>query len=177
MPRPTDRDGEFADAPTLPLIQRTRFLEPTPSAMRLVSSLLVLAVGLAAVVPPARADVNPREKLKQHVRDVVQTVKAAPTAAKKRAILDEKLRGMIAALDRAERMTALPQDQAGIDALRARLQEKVDELHGRNGYEAVPAGQLDAFADYVQQDLEQADTITISLTTALLILILVILLA
>jgi hypothetical protein len=147
--------------------------------MRSVARLLglfTLAVGLVAAVPPAQADVNPREKLKRHVRDIVQTVKAAPTPAKKRALLDDKLRGMIRALDRAERMTALPQDRAGIDALRARLQEKLDELHGQNGYEAVPADQLDTFADYVQQDFEQADTITISLTSALLILILIILL-
>jgi hypothetical protein len=146
--------------------------------MRIVSyavGLFVLAAGLVTV--PARADLTPQERLKRHVRDVVQTVKAAPTAARKRAILDEKLRGMIEALDRAERMPALPQDRAGIEALRGRLQEKLDELHGRDGYEAVPANQLDAFADYVQQDIEQADSITISLTTALLILILVILLA
>jgi ribosome assembly protein YihI (activator of Der GTPase) len=148
-----------------------------PSVLRR-SAVAVLAVGLLAL-SPARADVNPHEKLKQHVRDVVQAVKAAPTAAEKRAILDEKLRGMIAALDRAERMATLSaQDQKGIDALRARLQEKLDELHGQNGYEAVPAGQLDAFADYVQQDFEQADrTLTISLTTALLVVILLLLLA
>jgi hypothetical protein len=148
--------------------------------MRLVSRLagvLALAILLLAAVPSAQADTNPREKLKQQVRDIVQTVKAAPTAAKKRAILDEKLRGMIKALNRAERMADLsPQDQEGIDVLRTRLQEKLDELHGQNGYEAVPAGQLNTFADYVQQDFEQADSITISLTTALLILILVILL-
>lgn len=146
------------------------------TASRLLG-LLSLALGLVLAVPPAQADVTPREALKRHVRDVVQSVKAAPTAAKKRAILDEKLRGMIRALDRAERMTALPQDRAGIDALRARLQEKLDELHGQDGYEAVPASQLDAFADYVQQDFEQADSITISLTTALLIVILIVLLA
>jgi len=148
--------------------------------MRLASRLAplaTLAVAFGLVAAPAHADLTPQDRLKRHVRDVVQTVKAAPTAARKRAILDEKLRGMIEALDRAEQMTALPQDRAGIDALRARLQEKLDELHGRGGYEAVPANQLDAFADYVQQDIEQADSITISLTTALLILILVILLA
>jgi len=148
--------------------------------MRSVSRLagvLALTVAMLAAAPSAQADVNPREKLKQHVRDMVQTVKAAPTAPKKRAILDEKLRGMIEALNRAERMAPFSlQDQKGIDALRTRLQEKLDELHGQNGYEAVPAGQLNTFADYVQQDFEQADSVTISLTSALLILILVILL-
>lgn len=141
---------------------------------------LALVVGLALAAPVAQADANPHDRLKKHVRDVVQTVKAAPTAAEKREILDDELRTMIAALDRAERMaTSLSEDdRAGIDALRARLQEKLDQLHGRDGYEAVPDGQLDTFADYVQQDFERADnTITLSLTTALLIVILLILLA
>lgn len=85
---------------------------------------------------------------------------------------------MIDALDRVESMKRLSeQDQAGVDALRSSLQAKLDELHGQNGYEAVSAGQLNSFADYVQQDLEQADTVTISVTTALLLLILVVLLA
>ena len=142
------------------------------------SVLLVLAAGLVFAAPSAQADVTPHDRLKKHVRDVVQNVKAAPTAAKKREILDEELRTMISALDRTEKMADLSaQDQAGIDALRTRLQEKLDELHGQNGYEAVPDSQLDSFADYVQQDFERADSITLSLTTALLIVLLIVLLA
>lgn len=146
-------------------------------ATRLLT-FLALAVGLVASASPAHADINPHEQLKDHVREIVQTVKAAPTAEKKRAILDEKLRDMVSALDRAEQMTALsPSDADGVDALRTRLQEKIDELNGQNGYEAVPDGQLNNFADYVQQDFEQADrTLTIGLTSALLILLVLILL-
>ena len=141
------------------------------------SAAFLVALGLLSVVGTAHADINPRKKLKQHVRSMVQKVKAAPTAERKRALLDEKLRGMIDALDRAETIANLsPSDQDGIDALRTRLQEKLDELHGQSGYEAVPANQLNSFADYVQQDFEQADTLTISLTTALLVLILIVLL-
>lgn len=41
---------------------------------------------------------------------------------------------------------------------------------GRADYDAVPDDRLDAFADYVQQDFEQAPrTVTIGLTTDLLI--------
>jgi ribosomal protein S20 len=141
--------------------------------------LALLVAGLLLPAAPARADVNPHDRIKSHVRDIVQTVKEAPTAEKKRAILNEKLKGMVDALDRAKRMGSVSkQDAAGIESLQNRIQAKIDELNGQNGYEAVPAGQLDAFADYVQQDIEQADsTITISVTTALLILILIILLA
>lgn len=149
--------------------------------MRLTSSLfgvLGFLLVLVASASPVKADINPHERLKQHVRDIVQKVKEAPTATKKRAILDEKLRSMITALNRAERMSApSASDKADIESLRSRLQEKLDELHGRAGYDAVPSNQLDAFADYVQQDFEQAGrTVTLSITTALLILILIILL-
>lgn len=143
-----------------------------------LTSVLASLLVLAASTSPVKADIDPHERLKKHVRDVVQKVKAAPTAAKKRAILDEELRTMITALNRAERMSApSSSDKAAIESLRSRLQEKLDELHGRAGYEAVPNGQLDAFADYVQQDFEQAGrTVTLTVTTALLILILIILL-
>lgn len=148
--------------------------------MRFASRLsltVVLIAGLMFATQPVQADTTPHEQLKQHVRDIVQEVKAASTPAEKRSILDEELRDMIAALDRVEQMTTLSErNQAGIDALRSLVQEKLDELHGQNGYEAVPDRQLDTFADYVQQDFEQADrVITISLTSALLILLIIIL--
>lgn len=140
--------------------------------------VLTLFLGCAVAIPPAHADINPHEQIKDHVREIVQTVKAAPNADEKRALLDEKLRDMMSALDRAEQMAApSSSDQSGVDALRSRLQEKIDELNGQNGYETVPDDQLNNFADYVQQDFEQADrTLTISLVSGLLILILLVLL-
>ncbi len=136
----------------------------------------VIVFGLVA--SPAQADVDPHEKLKEQVRDIVSSVKTAPTATEKRSILNKKLGNMIAALNRAEEMARLsPQDQSAIATLRTRIQEKIDELNGQNGYDAVPDRQLDSFADYVQQDFEQADkTVTIGVTTGLLILILIIIL-
>jgi len=68
-------------------------------------------------------------------------------------------------------------DLAGIHQLRIALQEKQDELAGHNGYVRVSDERLNAFSDYVVQDMEQADqVITISLITLLLVLILVVLL-
>ena len=65
-------------------------------------------------------------------------------------------------------------DRAGLDRLKAALQEKQDELAGTNGYARVADDQLNAFSDYVVQDMEQADrTITISVVTALLIVIII----
>lgn len=160
---------------------RTLFIQ-ADRPMRLSFSIVplaLIAVGLGGLSSPALADVSPQDRLKKEVQEMVQEVKKAPSAAEKRSILDTKLRDMIAALDRAEDMGALSSsDEQGIDVLRSRLQENLDELNGHNGFEPVPDGQLNNFADYVQQDFEQANsTVTLSVTTALLILLLIILLA
>ena len=69
------------------------------------------------------------------------------------------------------------EDGVVIDRVKVIVQEKQDELAGSSGYERVSDEQLNAFSDYVVQDMEQADQIiTISLVTLLLIIILVVLL-
>lgn len=170
----------LAPPSNLLFVLATPLSQNTLAAMHFASRLpltVVLIAGLLVAIQPAQADTTPHDQLKKHVRDIVQKVKAASSPAEKRSILDEELRDMLAALDRIEQMASLSErDQTGIDALRSLLQEKLDELHGQNGYEAVPDRQLDSFADYVQQDFEQADrVVTISLTSALLILLIIIL--
>ena len=85
---------------------------------------------------------------------------------------------MSKALDKVQKSPLISkEDRAGIDQFKATLKENQDELAGSNGFERVPDAQLNAFSDYVVQNMEQADkTITISLVTALLIVIIIILL-
>jgi hypothetical protein len=85
---------------------------------------------------------------------------------------------MVNALDMVQASTPISKhDGEGIDLLKATLQEKQSELAGSNGYTRVPDAQLNAFSDYIVQDLEQADQfVTISLVTLILIIILVVLL-
>ena len=65
---------------------------------------------------------------------------------------------MSKALDRVESSRLISQeDRTGIDRFKAALKEKQDELAGRNGYERVSDAQLNAFSDYVIQDMEQAE--------------------
>ena len=84
---------------------------------------------------------------------------------------------MSKALDRVESSGLISQeDRTGIDRFKAAIQEKQDEFAGRNGYERVSDSQLNAFSDYVVQDMEQAEkTVTIGVVTALLIVIIIIL--
>ena len=118
------------------------------------------------------------KKIQKYFNQTASEVKAATEPAQKREILNNSLQTMSKALDKVERTGLVSkEDRAEIDRLKATLQDKQDELMGNNGYERVSDAQLNAFSDYVVQDMEQADkTISISLVSALLIVIIIILL-
>ncbi len=114
-----------------------------------------------------------------HFNHAALKVMATESPALKREILGKSLSDMTRAIE-AARSTSLTsaQDDMNLDRVRASLQEKSDELAGTNGFDRVPDDQLNAFATYVVQDMEQADqTITINLVVALLIVIIILLIA
>jgi hypothetical protein len=119
-----------------------------------------------------------KEELQKYFSDTAGKVKAADNPSEKRAILNGSFDTMSRVLDMVQRSPSIsPSDVAGIERLRATLQEKHDELAGVNGFVRVPDDRLNQFSDYVVQEMEQADQlITISLVTLLLIIILVVLL-
>jgi hypothetical protein len=119
-----------------------------------------------------------QEGLQTYFSEVASKVKALDDPADKREMATESLRTMAEALDRVQRSRMISkEDRARLEQLRATVQDKQDELAGVNGFQRVPDGQLNAFVDYVVQDMEQAErTITISLVAALLIVIILILL-
>ena len=116
-------------------------------------------------------------ELQKYFSDAAHKVKATENPTEKRAILDGSLHTMSKALDIVQRSSSMSKEDAiAIDRVKATLQEKQDELAGINGYARVSDENLNAFSDYVVQDMEQADTvITISLVTLLLIILLIVL--
>ena len=118
-------------------------------------------------------------ELQGYFNDAATKAKAAVNASEKRQILNESFHTISTALDIVKSLPLVSNDDvAGIERLKATLQEKQDELAGTNGYARVPDEQLNAFSDFVVQDMEQADqVITISLVTLLLIVILIVLIA
>ena len=139
---------------------------------RNVVRCLICAVVLFAGTGAAQA----QDAILDHLNDAAVEVKATPDPAEKRAILERNIDGMIGALNTVRGTPMLSeQDAKGIDQVRAQLQEKSDELAGRNGFSPVPDGQLDAFSSYVVQDLEQARNVTINVVILLLIIIIIIL--
>ena len=120
-----------------------------------------------------------QDGLQKYFNNASLKVKATTDPLQKREILNRSFEKMSKALDKVQTSPLISKhDQAGIALLKSTLQEKQDELTGLNGYERVSDEQLDAFSDYVLQDMEQAtQTVTISLVALLLIIIIVILLA
>jgi hypothetical protein len=116
--------------------------------------------------------------LQQYFSNAANKVKATVNASEKRTILNESFQTMSKALNMVRSSTSISKDDnVGIDLFIAALQEKQDELAGTNGFVRVPDEQLNAFSNYVVQDMEQADQIvTISLISLLLIIILIVLL-
>ncbi len=119
-----------------------------------------------------------KDNIQKYFNDTACKVKATTEPAQKREILGKSLQTMSKALDKVQSSPLISkEDRAGIDRFKTTLQEKQDELMGSNGYERVADAQLNAFSDYVVQDMEQAGkSITISLVAALLIVIIIILL-
>ena len=119
-----------------------------------------------------------KDDIQKYFNDTACNVKATDDPVEKREILDKSLQTMSTALDKVESSGLISQDdRPGINRFKTALQEKHDELAGINGYERVADVQLNAFSNYVVQDMEQAaQSVTISLVAVLLIVIILILL-
>jgi hypothetical protein len=117
-------------------------------------------------------------ELQKYFNNAATKVQATDDPSEKRAILNSSFQTMSKALDVVQQSPSISKDDGlRIDLVKATLQEKQDELAGINGYARVPDAQLNAFSQYVVQDMEQADQfITISVVTLLLIIILIVLL-
>ena len=141
-------------------------------------SLAVLGLVAMMFVQIPTGNAEGTDGIKKYFSDTSGKVKATSEPAQKRAILDKSFRTMSKALDRVESSGLISKEErGGIDRFKTNLNEKQDELLGRNGLERVSDAQLNAFSDFVVQDMEQADrTITIGLVSALLIVIIIILL-
>ena len=134
------------------------------TAVRLTVMMCVLAFAGVA---------QGQDKLQNYFSDAAGKVKATTDPVQKRIILNKSFENMVQALNSVQGSPLISKDdKAGIDNFKVVLKEKQDELAGFNGYKPVPDAQLNAFADYVVQDMEQArETGTISLVALLLIII------
>jgi hypothetical protein len=143
-----------------------------------VKARTIFAVIFIAFILVQAGMAGEKDNIQKYFNDTACKVKATNDPVQKRDILNKSLQTMSKALDRVESLGLISSaDRAGLTRFKTTLQEKQDELAGAKGYERVADSQLDAFSDYVVQDMEQAERyITISLVSALLIVIILILL-
>ena len=140
-----------------------------------IRTVLAVAVMMFALVQAGNA--GTKDNIQKYFNDTACKVKATADPVEKREILNTSLQNMSQALAKLESTGLISQnDRTGVDRFKTALQSKQDGLMGANGYERVADGQLDAFSDYVVQEMEQASQyVTISLVSLLLIIIILIL--
>lgn len=145
---------------------------------RLMRSLVALGCMLIALPALAQDGATKAEnKLKDYFSDVALRVKKEHDPAAKRKILNRSFENVFKAVDRIERMPAFTAVELQVvSEIRSRTQDKFAELNGLNNYQPVSDAQLNHFADYVVQDMEQARSVTIVTTTTVLLIILLVLL-
>lgn len=123
------------------------------------------------------ANAGGKDEFQKYFSDVAGKVKATNNASGKREILNKSFSKMSNALGAVQSLPLISEkDRIGINNLKAKLQEKQDELSGSNGFVRVSDKQLNSFSDYVVQDTEQAEMITISLVALLLIVLIIVIL-
>ncbi|MCF8241772.1 MAG: hypothetical protein K9J16_10330 [Melioribacteraceae bacterium] len=137
---------------------------------RLTSGLIIMLFVLSSTVIAGGEG-----ELQKYFNKTATEVKAAEDASAKRGILNESFTNMLKVLNKIQNSGMLSEEEStGVGNFKTTIQEKQDELNGKNGFERVPNSQLNNFADYAVQDIEQA-SLTISLVALVLIAILLVL--
>jgi hypothetical protein len=144
--------------------------------------ILTVAISVFILAQPLMADVSSaklEDQLKNYMNEITLSVKGTDDPGQKRDILNETLLKILSAIKTVEELpTTTAREQKVLGQFKGSLQDKYDELNGLNGFERVADEDLDAFTDYVLQDLEQArNYITMGLGVFILLIILIILIA
>jgi len=128
------------------------------------------------LIQTSKAD-DLKKELQKYINEIITEVKDAESPEEKRELLNDLFEDLQSAFTTAKSSPYVPEeDHKGIDELQSKITDRYYELNGLNGFEKVQDYNLNQFASFTLQDIEQADTVlTISLTTLLLIIILAIL--
>lgn len=143
--------------------------------IRLITTSIFLLFAVHSISVAQSTDIT--ETFKKHFNETVQQVHQAESADEKRLILNESFSKMITALDRIESRANLSEEESAmLSSYRNDISEKQSELNGLDGFDEIQDEDLDDFSNFSQDFMEQANrTITIGVTTALLILIILLL--
>jgi hypothetical protein len=139
-------------------------------------ALTLLAATVPAKAAPGAALVE--EQYKAALSRLTQDVRQAQSPTEKREILHHFINGMQDGLQKAESLESIQvSDRETLRSVAGKFDAYNAELDGMNGYARVADADLDAFAGYVQQGMEQAPMnggIYLSGTALIVILLLLI---
>lgn len=139
-------------------------------------AFLFLTQSAVAVSGPSDPD-KALNLFKKYLNNMVQRVEKVEDPAEKREVLNSSLDKLISVFETVQGIGFISQkDKKAIELLKADFIDKRNELNGLDGYQQVADNKLNNFANYVQQDIEQSDRITITISATLLVIILVLLL-
>ncbi len=147
----------------------------------LVIPVFILVFALVSTARSEPTSVILQERFKASVNHMVEQVQESSNPDTKREIIGKFLTRTDQRLGMAAGMIPAG-EQPAVNAVRAKIELQYDELNGLNGREKVADADLNAFAQYIQQDAEQADAywtgngLYIGVGTLILILILILIL-
>ncbi len=144
-----------------------------------VKILCIILLLFAAVQPLIAMDSSSRleDQFKEYMNQIRMKVKEIDDPVEKRAMLNMTLQKILRALDTVSTLESLSEkDRKAIAAVRSGFQDQYNELNGLNGFEKVADTDLNSFADYMLQELEQARRMISMSVAAFIIIILLIIL-
>ncbi len=116
---------------------------------------------------------NPQKELKDYLNNEVQKVKQTDDAVQKRMMLNNLFIKLDKAINIAKETHVLSdEDASGMQKLQKIIKDGKAELNGENGFVKVEDQNLNRFADYTVQQMEQS-TIVLSISLVALILIII----
>jgi hypothetical protein len=142
--------------------------------LALLSAPLFLLMLMAGPSEASSPQVMLEQRLKASYNTMVQDVRNTDDPAAKREIISGFLTRMDKGLAVVQKMSS---DETGSRAAqaRARIQADLFALQGMNANAPTAAGDFNAFASFVQQDVEQADGVYLSVGAIIIILLILIL--
>lgn len=143
-----------------------------------ITSIALLFFAFAVQSVAVAQSVDLTKTFKKSFNNTVTEVQNTENVTEKRELLNDSFSNMITAIERIESQAKLSEkESAQLKSFKKGIVEKKSELNGEDGFSEVLDKDLDDFSDYSQQYMEQADrTITIGITTALIVLVILLLL-
>ncbi len=100
---------------------------------------------------------DPFGTFKKILNTTVGHVHAESNVDKKRVLLTETLNKLDSGIELARDSQMFTKEKKLLlNELAERIEERREELEGRNGFSAISDSNLDAFSVFIQQDMEQA---------------------